>query len=144
MTLLPSLLLPLLLLLLLLCASSFSLTLQPADGTLRGWRIRDVALLANTDMAYVLDRPRFIHAVNSSSGMVLPQSTSIDNDGAIVAFAANGFFASQRVYALIETYDFSVSFDISYWLVTMTADLQLIGNMSLAGLESGPTTEQVR
>ena len=140
MTSLPPLLLPLFLL---LCVSPLSLSLQPADGTFRGWNLVDVAPLASTDVAYVLDYPRTIRAVNSSSGMVLPQSTSIDNAGAVLAIAADSFFASQRVYALVETFDTFDWFQINYWLVTMTADLQLIGNMSLAGLNP-PTSRYDR
>ena len=127
---LPPLLLPLLLL---VCVSPFSLSLQPADGAFRGWQITDVAPLASTGVAYVLDSPRYIRAVNSSSGMVLPQSTSIDNARVILAIAADGFFASQRVYALMEPSYFNF-WDVDLWLVAMTADLQFIGNVSLAGL----------
>ena len=115
-----------------------SLVAQPADGSFRGWQVGDVAPHPNNGVVYVLDYPNYIRAVNRTTGAVLQWSATLTTAQYIVAIAADGL--SNRVYALIQSTVEDRNTDyIDYWLVTLTADLHPIANISLATLSPQTT-----
>lgn len=123
-------------LLLLSAMPSHSLAAFPADGSFRGWSISHAIPRPVNDVVYVLDRPNHIRTMSRTTGAPLQYNVTIDN-AYIVAMAVDGLTGA--VYALVEPVNYFTFVDVSdYTLLSFTADLQPVGNVSLAATLSPP------
>ena len=107
-----------------------SLTAQPVDGVFRSWSVVDVASHPASSAVYLSDSYAAIRAVNSTTGLLLPYVALIGNYPTTVrGIVSDG--QNSLVHALTAKLDRSTYYYTDYRLITLTADLKIIANVSL-------------
>ena len=112
----------------LLVAPTLSLADRSPDGGFSGWKVTDVATHPTNHTTYIVDYNTWIRTLDGLTGRILPPVATVGvAPWSVECIAVNG--VSGHVYALAVSSWWNAN--RSYALLTFTADLKLVANVSM-------------